>query len=98
FFLVMVSHGVLDAMTNGGLGVAFFSPFNTRRYFLPWRPIPVSPIGVGSFFTARGLYILCSEILLIWCPTILGLAIIRIVRSLRRINQPEANPLSNDPG
>ena len=25
FFLVMASHGVLDAMTNGGLGVAFFA-------------------------------------------------------------------------
>ncbi|HEY7404115.1 MAG TPA: metal-dependent hydrolase [Candidatus Angelobacter sp.] len=98
FFLVMLSHGVLDAMTNGGLGVAFFSPFNTRRYFLPWRPIPVSPIGVGSFFTAHGLYILYSEILLIWCPTIIVLAIIRVARGLRRMSQPEANPLSNDPG
>ncbi|PYV78915.1 MAG: metal-dependent hydrolase, partial [Acidobacteria bacterium] len=26
-FLATASHGVLDAMTNGGLGVAFFSPF-----------------------------------------------------------------------
>jgi len=37
-FLATASHGVLDAMTNGGLGVAFFSPFDNRRYFLPWRP------------------------------------------------------------
>lgn len=35
FFLCTASHGVLDAMTNGGLGVAFFSPFDTTRYFLP---------------------------------------------------------------
>ena len=34
-FLATASHGVLDAMTNGGLGVAFFSPFNNGRYFLP---------------------------------------------------------------
>lgn len=26
-FVATASHGVLDAMTNGGLGVAFFSPF-----------------------------------------------------------------------
>jgi len=26
-------------MTNGGLGVAYFSPFDNRRYFLPWPPI-----------------------------------------------------------
>ena len=35
FFLCTASHGVLDAMTNGGLGVAFFSPFDTTRYFFP---------------------------------------------------------------
>src|SRR5262245_61554638 len=28
FFLATASHGVLDAMTNGGLGIAFFSPFS----------------------------------------------------------------------
>lgn len=48
FFMITSSHGLLDAMTNGGLGVAFFSPFDTGRYFLPWRPIEVSPIGVAG--------------------------------------------------
>jgi len=43
FFLATASHGFLDAMTNGGLGVAFFSPFHNTRFFLPWRPILVSP-------------------------------------------------------
>ena len=42
-FLATASHGILDAFTNGGLGVAFFSPFNRDRYFFPWRPILVSP-------------------------------------------------------
>ena len=32
-FLATASHGVLDAITNGGLGVAFFSPFDNTRYF-----------------------------------------------------------------
>jgi len=31
FFLATASHGLLDAMTDGGLGVAFFSPFDNRR-------------------------------------------------------------------
>ena len=39
FFLVTASHGVLDAMTNGGRGVAFFAPFDETRYFFPWRPV-----------------------------------------------------------
>src|SRR5690242_19350796 len=67
-FLATASHGLLDAMTDGGLGVAFFSPFNNDRYFLLWRPIRVSPIGVGRFFTERGLAVLQSELLWIWFP------------------------------
>src|SRR5260370_33038895 len=55
-------------MTDGGLGVAFFSPFDNHRYFLPWTPIRVSPIGLGRFFSPRGLEVLQSELLWIWLP------------------------------
>jgi inner membrane protein len=68
-FVSMASHGLLDAMTTGGLGVAFLSPFSNERYFLPWRKILVSPIGVGSFFSRRGLEVLKSELLWIWTPS-----------------------------
>jgi inner membrane protein len=68
FFLVTASHGILDAMTNGGLGVAFFAPFDATRYFFPWRPINVSPIGVGSFFSRWGAAVLVSEIEFVWLP------------------------------
>src|SRR5262247_1366215 len=57
-FLCTASHGLLDAITDGGLGVAFFSPFDTSRYFLSFRPIAVSPIGIGGFFSEDGLHIL----------------------------------------
>jgi len=70
-FLATASHGLLDAMTDGGLGVAFFSPFNNDRYFLPWRPIRVSPIGISRFFSDRGLEVLASELLWIWLPSVL---------------------------
>lgn len=70
FFVAAASHGLLDAMTDGGLGVALFAPFDNRRYFFPWTPIRVSPIGVGRFFGARGLAVLLSEFLWIWVPTI----------------------------
>lgn len=69
-FLATASHGVLDALTDGGLGVAFFAPFSHARYFLPWNPISVSPIGAG-FFSARGLGVLASEALWIWLPSLL---------------------------
>jgi inner membrane protein len=69
-FLATASHGLLDAMTDGGLGVAFFSPFNNQRYFLPWRPILVSPIGVDAFFTSYGLAVLQNEFVWIWLPVL----------------------------
>jgi len=83
-FLATAGHGILDAMTNGGLGVAFFSPFDNRRYFLPWRPIRVSPIAVTRFFTPRGLAILQSEFLWIWLPGMLFAAIVLICRRAAR--------------
>lgn len=70
-FLATASHGLLDACTNGGMGIAFFSPFSNVRYFFPFQPIRVSPIGVGRFFSARGLAVLRSEIVWVWLPAML---------------------------
>ncbi len=67
-FIASASHGVLDPMTDGGLGVAFFSPFDNHRYFFPWRPVRVSPIGITRFFSARGFAVLESEFVWIWIP------------------------------
>jgi inner membrane protein len=58
--LVTASHGVLDAFTDGGLGIAFTWPLSEARYFLPWRPLPIAPIGPGMF-SARGAYCLLVE-------------------------------------
>jgi inner membrane protein len=81
-FLSAVSHGVLDAMTTGGMGVAFFSPFSNARYFLPWRVIRVSPIGISGFFSERGVAVLRSELAWVWAPcasiAALGLLIRRV--------------------
>ena len=39
-FLATASHGVLDAMTDGGSGVAFFAPFDDARHFSSVAPDP----------------------------------------------------------
>lgn len=70
FFLVTASHGVLDALTNGGLGVAFFAPFDNTRYFFPWTPIVVSPLGPG-FFGLRGVKVIISEFVIVWVPILI---------------------------
>ena len=67
FFGVVAAHDLLDGFTNGGLGIAYLSPFDTTRYFFPWRPIQVSPIGRG-FFSRWGLRALLSEVLWVWVP------------------------------
>jgi inner membrane protein len=70
-FLCTASHGLLDAFTDGGLGVAFFAPFDESRYFFPWRPIEVSPIGLRSFLSGRAFAVLRSELLWVIAPTLL---------------------------
>lgn len=72
FFVAAASHGILDAMTDGGLGIAFFSPFDETRYFLPFQPILVSPIGVNAFFSTWGLAVLKSELLWVWLPCLIA--------------------------
>ena len=65
---VTATHPLLDAMTDGGLGVALFSPFDETRYFLPFRPIQVSPIGLRYVFSPWGLAVILSELLWVWLP------------------------------
>ena len=57
---VVASHGLLDTLTDGGLGVALLWPFSDARYFAPWRPIPVAPIGF-DFLSPRGWHVAITE-------------------------------------
>jgi inner membrane protein len=79
FFAATASHGVLDAFTDGGLGVALLSPFDATRYFFPFRPIEVSPIG-ARFFSARGVSVLQSEFVWVWLPFIVFAVVAFAVR------------------
>jgi inner membrane protein len=83
--LAALSHGLLDAATNGGLGVAFLSPFSNRRYFFSFRPVEVSPIGIRPFFSERGIEVLRSEAFWIWLPSAALAGIAWIIRHLRGV-------------
>ena len=87
FSLATASHAALDALTNGGLGVALFAPFSGRRYFFPFRPVEVSPVGVGAFFSEWGLAVILSELLWVWLPAGLCVGLVLI---FRRKSKPEA--------
>lgn len=83
FSFCTLSHSILDAMTTGGLGVAFLSPFNNDRYFFPFRPIKVSPIGAGHFFSEWGIRVLKSEAIWIGIPCTLYFLVVKLVGKLR---------------
>lgn len=66
-FVSMASHGLLDTLTNGGLGIALLWPFSNERFFAPVQVVAVSPIG-PHFFSSRGLTVLASEFVWVWLP------------------------------
>jgi inner membrane protein len=71
FSLMTASHGLLDTITNGGGDVALLWPFSDRRFFAPWRPLAVSPIGVTRFLTSpRARGVLISEFVWVWVPAV----------------------------
>ncbi|MBI5968808.1 MAG: metal-dependent hydrolase, partial [Deltaproteobacteria bacterium] len=101
FFLLISTHGFLDALTNGGLGVAFFSPFVTTRHFFPWTPLKVSPIGWEIFLSPWGREVLLNEIIWVWIPSFLligGFKIFSKILSQSSRNHPpsgQCHPLRN---
>ena len=84
FFLVTASHDVFDALTTGGLGVAFFAPFDSTRYFFPWRRIMAAPVQPAAFFGQWGWEALSSEFVWVWLPTAAIVGVVLASRSLVR--------------
>jgi inner membrane protein len=69
FALALASHGILDAMTNAGLGVMLLYPFSEDRIFLSWRPFHAPPIRISSLTLRQVQMMLYSEL-----PIVLGCA------------------------
>lgn len=84
FAIITASHGLLDAMTNGGLGIALLAPFDHTRYFLPIRPILVSPIGIRNFLSQWGWAVIQSETYYIGLPCILWIGLLSIKKNFSR--------------
>ena len=69
-FICGMSHGLLDAATNGGLGIGLLLPFSAKRFFFPYRPIEVSTLSISRFFNGQGGFVLHNEMLYVWLPAI----------------------------
>ena len=86
FFILSASHGLLDAVTSGGLGIALLAPFDNTRYFFSFTPIKVSPLGIEAFFSDRGLAVLKSEFMWVWLPLIIIFLMIKMFQKFLNKN------------
>ena len=82
-FLATLSHGLLDMLTTGGMGVALFWPLSDTRYFAPWQVIEVAPLSLSRVLGPRGLAVLLSELKWVWLPALAGGTCLAIVRWIR---------------
>lgn len=87
-WLSAVSHGLLDMLTNGGMGVALWWPWSSERLFAAWQVIEVSPLSMNRLLSSRGLAVLQSELLWVWLPAVVLVLILfllrRLIHALRR--------------
>jgi len=82
-FFCSASHSILDAMTTGGKGIAFWAPFSEERIFLPWKVIRVSPIRASDFFSEWGVRVIKSEFYWVGIPCLVILAVLFVYRKIR---------------
>ena len=92
FFVVTSTHGILDAFTNGGLGIALLSPFDNERYFFWATPIAVSPLSIQAFLSSKGIAILKNEIIWVWLPSIF-IASVGMLSYSHSVYKKNNNPL-----
>lgn len=82
YMVCTISHGILDGMTTGGRGIAYLSPFDNERYFLPFRMIKVSPLGISNFFSEWGFAVIISEMIWIGIPCLIFVLIVILARKI----------------
>jgi inner membrane protein len=81
FFLMVASHGLLDALTRGGADVPLFWPLS--KCYGNWGLLPLSDIALDwpNPWSSRALR---AELLWVWLPTGLLVALVMIYRRLKR--------------
>ncbi len=78
--VAMASHGILDAMTDAGLGVMLLYPLSEERFFLPWRPFYAPPIRMSDISLNHVRLMFNSELpILIVCSVFA--VVIRVVNN-----------------
>jgi inner membrane protein len=81
FFVVTASHGLLDALTRGGEAIPFFWPSAVRHG--SWGPMPLPDIAL-ELPDPRRSRALRSEMLWVWLPTAVVVAVVAACRLTAR--------------
>ena len=81
FALAMASHGVLDALSTIGNGVAFWAPVSWAHYEFTWQPL--GEIGPGPRGRERAFAIVANELLWVGLPALIVVAIAHVTRRSR---------------
>jgi inner membrane protein len=76
--LAIASHGVLDALSTIGNGVAFWAPFSWTHYEFLWQPL--GEIGPGSRGPERAFEIVGNEFVWVGLPSLTLLALAHVIR------------------
>lgn len=74
------SHGLLDAVTQGEVGVALFAPFSAVRLASPWKLLPACPVGLAEYLGYFGFLTLANEVLYAVAPVALAVSLVRARR------------------
>ena len=84
-FGAAASHGILDALTTGDIGVALFAPFENGRHLFPFKFLPVCPVGLNEYFGAWGMWTLANEVLYVMIPLAIVVSVFRDPELKRRM-------------
>lgn len=77
----MVTHPLLDALTDGGRGVMLLLPLTRARLFFPWRPLHTPPGNIENILS-RAWLIRSSEVP--FCVTFVLIGIFGLCAGSRR--------------
>jgi inner membrane protein len=88
-FALIASHGLLDALTRGGMPIPFFWPLEGRQG--NWGPIPVADLGF-ALPDPRRSRALRAELFWVWVPTAVVVIAATASRSWRRAQAPVSAP------
>ena len=78
----MITHPLLDTLTDGGRGVMLLLPFSSLRIFFPWHPLHTVPSGYGAL-SIRAWMLRSSEIPFCLCAALIGTTALWVWRRLQ---------------